>query len=230
MLAYPLISKDIRVTNDDYAKHAVKTSHYEYLYMTYLQHKRYPDLLHAFNQPHPEPFERSIPDGYSPAARCLIYAHGCRGHGHWIKDANGHEWGCSYMPLGTTKGDRNMWGDLYGPLEARFEAMKRRILASYADRIDRINVNYQCQFEKELRTPGTPIYEFFHSSPYIPQTVPAIVFKMDTFNLFNLGKNGLRIAWKFQSFSNLTKSLKRNSKLSTNSHSINIVYQCQYWH
>ena len=35
-----------------------------------------------------------------------------------------------------------MWGDLYGTLEARFEAMKRRILASYADRIDRIHVNY----------------------------------------------------------------------------------------
>ena len=49
MLAYPLISKDIRVTNDDYSRHAVRVSHYEYLHMTFLQHTRYPDLRHALS-------------------------------------------------------------------------------------------------------------------------------------------------------------------------------------
>ena len=169
MLAYPLSTVDLRCTNDDYSSHSIKNSNYEYMYVTYLQHTKYPDLIHAFNNPHPPRFERSLPDAYSPSAKLIVFAHGCQIHGHF-ETVNGQLKGCSYLPLGTCKEDRNIYGDVYAVLEYRFEAMKRCILSRCGDRVEKVEVMFQCRFEKELRTPNTKIYNFFHGGSSLAMT------------------------------------------------------------
>ena len=65
-----------------------------------------------------------------------------------------------------------MYGDQHRVLDNRFQAMKRRILARYADKIESIHVKYQCEFETELRSPRSDIFKFFNSEGMLTQTKP----------------------------------------------------------
>ena len=42
--------------------------------------------------------------------------------------------------------------------------MSKRILDHCSDKIDTIEVIYQCEFEKLLKMPGNDVYKFFNSS------------------------------------------------------------------
>ena len=66
---------DLRIVQDQFANHVILTSHFEYLYVSYLE-SIYDDLQNSFNIPRPKRFLKSLPDANSPKARKLFYAHG----------------------------------------------------------------------------------------------------------------------------------------------------------
>ena len=72
---------DIRAVQDEFGKTAVQVSNFEYRYVSFLE-SQYEDLEHSFNTNRRQRFNRSIPDAFSPKARKLFYAHGCRAHGN----------------------------------------------------------------------------------------------------------------------------------------------------
>ena len=48
-----------------------------------------------------------------------------------------------------------------------FERTLDNIRKNYAHEVDQIEVVYQCEFEKRVRTPGTKEYQFFQSSEHL---------------------------------------------------------------
>ena len=80
---------------------------------------------------------------------------------------------CNQLPIGTTLNDKNIYGEVYAVKKQRFDKMISKILECY-DEIDSVELMYQCDFEKDLHTPGTDIYNFFNSSDteVTPKTKP----------------------------------------------------------
>ena len=70
MRSYPMARVDLFAVNDEFAKHRVRTSHFEYRYTAFLA-SRYDDLESSFNCPPLERrrFLRSTPDAWSKKAR-----------------------------------------------------------------------------------------------------------------------------------------------------------------
>ena len=93
---------------------------------------------------------------FAPLCRCNI-------HSHFIT-VNGERRPCPYLPLGSTPSDKNIYGQTFESRERQFEQMSKRILDQCSDKIDTIEVIYQCEFEKLLKMPGNDVYKFFNSS------------------------------------------------------------------
>ena len=87
----------------------------------------------------------------------------CNIHSHFLI-VNGEQQPCPYLPLGSTPSDKNIFGQTYESRERQFQQMSKRILKECSDRIDSIEVMYQCDFEKLLKRQGNDIYKFFNSS------------------------------------------------------------------
>ena len=92
---------------------------------------------------------------FPPLCRCNI-------HSHFIT-VNGESRPCPYLPLGSTPSDKNIYGQTFVSRERQFEQMSERILDQCSDKIDSIEVIYQCKFEKLLKMPGNDVYKFFNS-------------------------------------------------------------------
>ena len=152
---------DLRAVTDEFSKTALRTSHFEFLCVSYLESK-YDDLETSFNTVKPKRWCRSVADAYSPKGRCLIYCQGCRIHSHFYQVGN-HLKPCPYLPIGSTPSDKNIFGQTYESRETQFRNMEKRILRECSDKIDSIQTIYQCEFEKDMTTPGNDIYNFFHS-------------------------------------------------------------------
>ena len=159
--AYVLNQFDIRAVQDEFAKNVIRSSHVEFLYVTFLE-SLYDDLEHSFNTVKPTRFLKSLPDAYSKKGRKLFYANGCNIHSHFLS-VDGRHKPCPYLPIGSTRSDKNVFGETYQNVELRFEKMKQRILRECSDRVDSIEVVYQCEWEKKLKTPGSDEFNFFNS-------------------------------------------------------------------
>ena len=173
MRSYPMARVDLFAVNDEFAKHRVRTSHFEYRYTAFLA-SRYDDLESSFNCPPLERrrFLRSTPDAWSKKARRIFYAHGCFVHGHEVpvehpntaaaeggSDSRPTTRLCGLLPVGMTS---NIYGETFQSRAARFETMTTNILNRYPGEVTGVEVEYQCDFERKMVTPGTPEYAFFH--------------------------------------------------------------------
>ena len=72
-----MMQYDIRCVQDEFAKTSLNVSRFEFMYVSYLE-SIYEDLEHFFNSSRRQVFKKSTPDAYSPKARKIFYAHGCR--------------------------------------------------------------------------------------------------------------------------------------------------------
>ena len=153
-----MINFDIRAVNDELGKNSIRTSHFEFLYVTYLQ-SVYGDLQNSFNTVKPQRFLKSLPDAYSKKAKKLFYAMGCVVHGDF-RTVGEETSPCRYLPHGTTPNDKNIYGEVYAVKMHRFKRMIENILI-HCQEIESVELMYQCDFEKELQTKGSKIYDFF---------------------------------------------------------------------
>ena len=148
----------IHCVNDEFTKHALKTSHFEFMYVSFLE-TQIPDVIHAFNTPPPLPrFNKSVPDAYSAERKTLYYAHGCLIHGHNVAD-DGSFKGCDLLPTFATAESRNPFGSTYRELEQRFEKMIQKIKTTYNVHVE---VYYECQFYRDLHDVSTPIGRYYN--------------------------------------------------------------------
>ena len=76
-----MMQYDIRCVQDEFAKTSVNVSHFEFMYVSYLE-SIYDDLENSFNTSRRTLFKNSTPDAYSKKARKLFYAHGCQVRGY----------------------------------------------------------------------------------------------------------------------------------------------------
>ena len=67
----------MRVVSDEFSKHAIRTSRFEYLYTAYLESK-FPDLESSFNTLKPQSWCQSVADGYSKQGRFLVVVYNLR--------------------------------------------------------------------------------------------------------------------------------------------------------
>ena len=165
-----MINFDIRSVQDEFSKNQIRTSHFEFLYVTFLE-SIYDDLKHSFNTVKPRRFLKSLPDAYSKKSKTIFYAMGCIVHGDFRTEGDVCK-PCSYLPIGTTLSDKNIYGEVYAVKKQRFDKMISRIL-KVCDEVDRVTLMYQCDFEKKLQTAGTDIFNFFNKDDNItPKTKP----------------------------------------------------------
>ena len=68
------------------------------------------------------------------------------------------------MPANSTPADKNIFNETYLSVNNRFEDIKRRIFKTCPDKVKKIIVMYECYFYDEMKTPGSPIHNFFKSS------------------------------------------------------------------
>ena len=120
----------------------------------------YEDLKHSFNTVKPRRFLKSLPDAYSRKAKKLFYAMGCSVHGHFPTYGEVTV-PCCYLPHGTTANDKNIYGEVYAVKMNCFKRMVDNILI-HCREIESVELMYQCDFEKNLQTEGTKIYQFFN--------------------------------------------------------------------
>ena len=75
--AYALPKYELKALPDEFGKHAVLTSNFEFRYVQYLEHALAPQRIqHAFNQAQPLPrFLRSTPDAVCFPLKKIFYAH-----------------------------------------------------------------------------------------------------------------------------------------------------------
>ena len=66
---------DLRSVQDEFSHHVIRSSHFEFLYVTYLE-SIYDDIEHTYNTVRPKQFLKSLQDAYSKKAHKLFYAHG----------------------------------------------------------------------------------------------------------------------------------------------------------
>ena len=109
--AYVLQRFDMRAVSDEFSKNSIRTSHFEYLCVSYLGSK-YEDLETSFNTVKAKRWCHSVADGYSKKGRLLVYCQGCRIKGHFLP-VKGRLKPCPYLPLGTTPSDKIIYGETY---------------------------------------------------------------------------------------------------------------------
>ena len=129
--AYPLSQFDLRAVTDEFSKSALRTSHFEWLCVNFLQSK-FEDLQTSFNTVKPMKWCKSVADAYSPKGRFLVYCQGCNVHSHFTA-VEGRLRPCPYLPIGSTPSDRNIYGQTYESREKQFRNLSNRILRECSD-------------------------------------------------------------------------------------------------
>ena len=71
---------------------------------------------------------------------------------------------CALLPKCTTPFDTNCYNQTFISVMNSFERTVDNIRKNYAHEVDEIEVVYECDFEKRVKTPGTKEYQFFQSS------------------------------------------------------------------
>ena len=158
--AYVLPKYDLYTLPDEIGKTQVRTSCFEYLATKFLS-SLYPDVEHSFNTVNRQRLVGYLPDAISKSAGKVFNCDGCRIHGHWIKTSNGILVPCPYMLRNATPNSHNIFNEKYVSITARFEQMKKSILTN-CPQIKEVVVIHQCEFEKDLKTEGTAVYQFYH--------------------------------------------------------------------
>lgn len=80
MRCYCLSHFELETINDEFGKHSLQTSHFEYCFVTWLE-SVHPQTEHAFNTSKQRRYLKMIPDAVVPlpSEQVLLYfAHGCR--------------------------------------------------------------------------------------------------------------------------------------------------------
>ena len=145
---------------DEFCKNVINYSNFEYLYVTFLE-SLYDDIEHSFNSVNRKRFQRSLPDAYSPSQRTLYYSMGCLQHSHFITIGDVCK-PCPLLPAHATPADKNIYGEIYAVKKQRFDKMIATILKE-CDEIDHVKLVYQCEWEAEMRKPGSDVYNFYNN-------------------------------------------------------------------
>lgn len=82
MRAYALCRFDIRTIPDEFGKHQLKTSFFEYLVVHFWENVMYPTLRHSFNVPSGRRrFFKSVPDAWLPSSTTTTSSSWLSSHG-----------------------------------------------------------------------------------------------------------------------------------------------------
>lgn len=146
--------------------HGLKSSHSEFLWVTFLEKTTFPDLQHAFNSVGPRfCVSKSFPDGYSPATKTIMYFNQCQIHGHDLRDleqVQGQLVPCSQLPAFATYDSLNIYKVSFRSALLSFYNTCRRIRQEHSHLVERILVMHSCEFDKALRDPRTPLGAFYY--------------------------------------------------------------------